>query len=189
MFACNGILFNHESPLRGETFVTRKISRAVARIAHGAQEILYLGNLDAQRDWGYAPDYVYAMWLMLQTSQPDDFVIATGEAHTVREFVVYAFACIGTTILWQGSGLDEKGIDANTGNVLIAIDPLYKRPTEVDLLIGNATKAHKILGWKPTVSFHELITIMVNYDLLLAERSQHNSVQAHSVPTKDYHGT
>lgn len=165
IFACNGILFNHESPLRGETFVTRKITRAVAHIYYGLQEKLYLGNLDAQRDWGYAPDYVYAMWLMLQQDTPDDYVIATGVSHTVREFIECAFAEVGIIIEWRGNGVDEKGYDAATGKELVAIDPEYFRPTEVELLRGDPSKAHKKLGWQSSVEFAELVHIMMQHDL------------------------
>lgn len=172
MFACNGILFNHESPIRGETFVTRKITRAAARIKLEMQDILYLGNLDAKRDWGYAGDFVEAMWLMVQHHEPDDFVIATGENHSVREFVERSFKEVGITVIWQGEGRDEKGIDAETGRQLVAIDPRYFRPTEVDLLLGDATKAEEVLGWKPKVSFGELVRRMVVADLRDAEKEQ-----------------
>lgn len=172
IFACNGILFNHESPHRGETFVTRKITRAVARIAYGLQNTVYLGNLDAQRDWGYAPDYVYAMWLMLQQEHAQDFVIATGESHSVREFVECAFACIHKKIIWMGEGSNEKGIDATTGDILVAVDPKYFRPTEVELLIGDATKARALLGWQPTISFHELVQLMVEHDMRLVNTAR-----------------
>lgn len=165
IFACNGILFNHESPLRGETFVTRKITLAVAAIKNGRQDCLYLGNLDAKRDWGFAGDYVEAMWLILQQKKPDDFVIATGETRTVREFVECAFKEAGIQIEWQGSGLDEKGIDASTGNVIVAVDPRFFRPTEVELLLGNPTKAKEKLGWKPKTSFYQLVETMVKQDL------------------------
>jgi len=165
IFACNGILFNHESPRRGETFVTRKITMAVANIVKGKQNKLYLGNLDAKRDWGFAGDFVEAMWLMLQQDSPDDYVIATGETHSVREFCEKAFKYAGYDIKWKGSGINEKGIDSKTGRVLIEVDPRYFRPTEVDLLIGDPTKAKKKLGWKPKVSFEELIEIMVKSDL------------------------
>ena len=164
IFACNGILFNHESPLRGETFVTRKITRAVARIAHGLQECLVLGNLDAVRDWGYAPDYVRAMWLMLQHEVADDFVIATGQAHTVREFIEAAFAHVAIALEWSGAGMHEVGKDRDAGTILVRIDPRYFRPTEVDMLCGDATKAQSVLGWQPTVTFHELVKIMVDAD-------------------------
>jgi len=165
MFACNGILFNHESPRRGETFVTKKITQAVARIHQGRQNELRLGNMDAKRDWGHARDYVNAMWLMLQQEKPQDFVIATGETHTVREFVELAFAEVGITIEWQGSGVNEQGIDAKTGRVLVKVDPKYFRPAEVELLLGDPTKAETELGWKRSVSFHELVAGMVKYDL------------------------
>lgn len=164
IFACNGILFNHESPRRGETFVTRKITMAAARIRAGLQDKLYLGNLDAKRDWGYAPEYVEGMWLMLQHHTPEDFVLATGETHTVREFATLAFAELGINIEWKGKGANEKGIDSSTGRVVVEVDPNYYRPTEVDLLVGDATKAKKILGWEPKVSFDELVRIMVNAD-------------------------
>jgi len=170
IFACNGILFNHESPLRGETFVTRKISRGVARIKLGLQDMLFLGNLNAKRDWGYAGDYVAAMWLMLQQTQPDDFVIATGETHSVREFVELAFKNVGIAILWQGEGVNEQGINAADGEVLVKIDPRYFRPTEVDLLWGDAGKAKQKLGWQPNVTFAELVTMMVDNDLEQANR-------------------
>lgn len=165
MFACNGILFNHESPRRGETFVTKKITKAVARIAQGKQEILTLGNLDAKRDWGYAKDYVECMWLMLQQDQPDDYVIASGETYTVRQFAEMAFAEVDIKLRWEGSGINEKGMDAATGKVRVAIDPKYFRPAEVDLLWGNPAKAQKKLGWKSKTSIRELVRIMVQYDL------------------------
>jgi GDPmannose 4,6-dehydratase len=165
MFACNGILFNHESPRRGETFVTRKISMAVARIAKGKQQCLYLGNLDSMRDWGHAKDYVEAMWLMLQQDKPQDFVIATGETHTVREFVEKAFKVAGTDIVWEGEGVDEVGIDSNSGKVIVRIDPKYYRPTEVDLLLGNPSKAKSELNWTHKVSFDSLIKEMVLSDM------------------------
>jgi GDPmannose 4,6-dehydratase len=175
LFACNGILFNHESPRRGETFVTRKITRALARILKGQQERLYLGNLDAKRDWGYAKDYVEGMWMMMQHSQADDFVLATGETHTVREFVEQAFQSVGLELNWQGEGESEQGLEARTGRILIEIDPRYYRPTEVDLLLGDATKANQILGWKPRISFAELVELMVGADLqaLGLEPSEH----------------
>jgi GDPmannose 4,6-dehydratase len=167
MFACTGILFNHESPIRGETFVTRKITRNVARIACGMDGTLYLGNLDAKRDWGYAKEYVEAMWMILQYDEPQDWVIATGETHTVREFVECAFKRIGIDIEWHGSGIDEKGYNAKTGQVLVAIDKRYFRPAEVDLLIGDPTKARTLLGWEPKVTFKELVEIMVDADIAL----------------------
>jgi len=165
MFACNGILFNHESPLRGIEFVTRKITSGVARIKKGLQYFIELGNLDAKRDWGFAGDYVEAMWLMLQQQSPDDYVIATGETHAVREFVELAFKEVGIDIEWEGKGLDEKGIDKKTGKVLVKVNPEYFRPAEVELLIGDATKAHKILGWQPKVNFKDLVEIMVKADI------------------------
>jgi GDPmannose 4,6-dehydratase len=164
IFACNGILFNHESPRRGETFVTRKITRAVSRVKYGLQGALYLGNLDAKRDWGHAQDYVKAMWLMLQHDHPDDYVIATGQMHSVREFVERAFACVGITIAWRGSGVDEVGYDQETGTILVRVDPRYFRPAEVDQLVGDASKARKELGWCPTTSFDELVRLMVETD-------------------------
>ena len=171
MFCVNGILFNHESERRGETFVTRKITLAAARIARGYQERLYLGNLDALRDWGYAKDYVECMWLMLQHPTPEDFVIATGEMHSVREFVTKAFAEAGINIRWEGKGIDEKGIDVATGKVLVEVDPKYFRPAEVEQLLGDPTKAKILLGWNPTkTSFDELIKKMVHYDLEYVEK-------------------
>jgi GDPmannose 4,6-dehydratase len=172
LFACNGILFNHESPRRGETFVTRKITRAAARIKLGLQPSLYLGNLDAKRDWGFAGDYVELMWLMLQQTEPDDYVVATGETHSVREFAEKAFAHLGMQLEWRGTGEHEKGIDAKTGNTVIEIDPKYFRPAEVDLLLGDANKAKTKLGWKPKVTFEELVKMMAEADMLLAEREQ-----------------
>ncbi len=165
LFACNGILFNHESPFRGETFVTRKITRAVARIHLGIEKALYLGNLDAKRDWGHAKDYVKAMWLMLQQEQPDDFVIGTGNTRSVREFVERAFKEIGITIAWRGKGLDEVGYDAATGRALVFVDPKYFRPAEVDLLIANPAKAKRELGWEPKISFDELVKEMIAHEL------------------------
>ena len=171
MFCVNGILFNHESERRGETFVTRKITLAAARIARGYQERLYLGNLDALRDWGYAKDYVECMWLMLQHPTPEDFVIATGEMHSVREFVSKAFAEAGINIRWEGKSIDEKGIDVATGKVLVEVDPKYFRPAEVEQLLGDPTKAKTLLGWNPTkTSFDELIKKMVRYDLEYVEK-------------------
>ena len=163
--ASNGILFNHESPIRGETFVTRKITRAVAAIHLGLQETLYLGNLDAKRDWGHARDYVEGMWRILQQDKPDDYVLATGENHSVREFVELAFARIGRTLEWRGAGLEEAGVDAGTGDVLVKIDPRYFRPTEVDSLLGDAKKAHDRLGWRHQTSFDQLVAEMVDTDL------------------------
>jgi len=170
LFACNGILFNHESPRRGETFVTRKITRAAARIKLGLQECLYLGNLEAKRDWGFAGDYVQAMWQMLQQESPEDYVIATGETHSVREFAELVFSRLDMSLVWQGSGVDEKGIDRHSGKVLIEIDPRYFRPAEVDLLLGDAAKARRELGWQPKTSFKELVEMMTDADLRLAQR-------------------
>ncbi len=167
IFAVNGILFNHESPRRGETFVTRKITRAVGRIKHGLQDRLYLGNLHATRDWGFAGDYVRAMWLMLQAAEPDDYVVATGETHTVREFCELAFSHAGMPLTWDGTGVSEKGVDPN-GQVRVEIDPYYFRPTEVDLLLGDSQRAREELGWKPTVDFHALVDMMVDSDVALA---------------------
>ncbi|RII27574.1 MAG: GDP-mannose 4,6-dehydratase [Geobacter sp.] len=172
LFACNGILFNHESPRRGETFVTRKITRAAGRIKVGLQDRLYLGNLDAKRDWGFAGDYVEAMWLMLQQPEPDDYVVATGETWSVREFAERVFARLDMPLEWQGHGVQEKGIDARTGRVLIEIDPRYFRPAEVDLLLGDPTKAKTRLGWEPKVGFDALVNMMVDEDLALAERDK-----------------
>ncbi len=172
MFASNGILFNHESAMRGETFVTRKITRAVARIKLGLQKTVYLGNLNAKRDWGHARDYVEAMWLILQHHEPDDFVIATGENHSVREFVELAFKEVGITVEWRGEGIEEKGIDAETGQILVAVDPYYFRPTEVHELLGDATKARELLGWTPRIGFRELVKRMVVADLREAQREQ-----------------
>ena len=166
MYAVNGILFNHESERRGETFVTRKISLAAARIANGLQDKLYLGNLNALRDWGYARDYVECMWLMLQQDSPEDYVIATGEYHTVREFTTLAFARAGINLEWSGEGLDEKGIDTATGNILVEVDPKYFRPAEVEQLLGDPTKAKEQLGWNPRqTSFERLVEIMVDHDM------------------------
>ena len=166
IFACNGILFNHESPRRGETFVTKKITKAVAAIHKGKQETLQLGNLDAKRDWGYAKEYVEAMWLMMQQGRPDDYVIATGYTSSVREFVEIAFAEAGCTIEWQGKGTEEKGYDKDTGRLLVAVNPKYYRPTEVDLLCGNPSKANKLLGWQARTTLKELCAKMVQYDLI-----------------------
>ena len=168
--ASNGILFNHESPMRGETFVTRKITRAVARIAAGSQSALYLGNLDAKRDWGHAKDYVEGMWMIVQNDQPGDYVLATGETHAVREFVELAFAEVGKDIAWKGSGVEEVGYDTQTGRELVCIDPRYFRPTEVDLLHGDPTKARNDLGWRHKVGFQDLVKEMVATDIALLER-------------------
>ncbi|AIB16733.1 GDP-mannose 4,6-dehydratase (plasmid) [Azospirillum argentinense] len=173
MHASNGILFNHEGPTRGETFITRKITRAVAAIDHGLQSKLYLGNLDARRDWGHARDYVEGMWLMLQQEKPDDYVLATGETHPVREFVELAFAHTGRTIVWEGQGVDEKGLDSRTGAVLVEVDPRYFRPTEVDLLLGDPSKARARLGWHHRTSFLDLVREMMESDLQRIQRGPH----------------
>ncbi|MGE0096338.1 MAG: GDP-mannose 4,6-dehydratase [Alphaproteobacteria bacterium] len=172
MHASNGVLFNHESPIRGETFVTRKITRAVAAIELGFQKRLYLGNIDAKRDWGHARDYVEGMWRILQQDVPDDYVLATGETHTVREFVERAFGCIGRRIEWSGKGADEKGRCARSGNVLVAVDPIYFRPTEVDLLLGDPAKARNKLGWEHKTSFEHLVAEMVEADLINLQRER-----------------
>jgi GDPmannose 4,6-dehydratase len=165
LFACSGILFNHESPLRGLEFVTRKITYALARIQHGLQDKMVLGNLNARRDWGYAPEFVEAIWLMLQQPQPDDYVVATGETHTIREFIESAFQCVGIDIDWTGKEVNEKGVDRKTGKVLIEVDPEFFRPAEVDLLLGKPQKAREVLGWKPRIKFSDLVQIMVEADL------------------------
>ncbi len=183
MYACNGTLFNHESPLRGETFVTRKITRAMARIKLGLQKNLFLGNLDAKRDWGHARDYVEMQWLMLQQDQPDDFVIATGAQFSVRQFVELSAKELGIAIEWRGSGVDEKGYDAS-GNCIVAVDPRYFRPTEVETLLGDPTKAREKLGWTPRVSFEELVAEMVREDLKAAERDE--LVKRHGFTAYDY---
>ena len=176
MYAVNGILFNHESERRGETFVTRKITLAVARIAAGLQDKLYLGNLNARRDWGYARDYVECMWLMLQQDTPDDFVIATGEYHSVREFTELAFRHAGIALRWEGSGIDEKGIDEANGRVLVEVDPKYFRPCEVEQLLGDPTKARTVLGWNPRkTTFEELVRIMTDHDMEMIRTRRHDS--------------
>ena len=184
MFACNGILFNHESPVRGETFVTRKITRALARIKLGLLDCLYLGNLDAKRDWGHARDFVLAQWLMLQQDKPEDYVIATGEQHSVRDFVNAASQELGITLRWEGAGKDEKGYAAN-GKLMVAVDARYFRPTEVDSLLGDATKARTQLGWTPKIRFKELVQEMVREDLKAAERDE--LVKRHGFSAYDYH--
>ncbi len=172
IYACNGILFNHESPIRGETFVTRKITRALARIKIGLQDILYIGNLDARRDWGHARDYVKMQWLMLQQDEPEDYVIASGEHYSVREFIEAAARQLGIRVGWKGRGIDEKGINEETGQIIIAVDSRYFRPTEVDDLLGDASKARQKLGWKPRISFKELVAEMVEADLKEAQKDQ-----------------
>jgi GDPmannose 4,6-dehydratase len=181
MFACNGILFNHESPLRGETFVTRKITRAAAKISLGLQSKLYLGNLDAQRDWGHAKDYVEGMWLMLQQEEADDFVLATGVTYSVRHFCDLAFARAGITLKWEGEGVNEKGLDAANNRVLIEVDPRYFRPTEVELLIGNPAKAKAKLGWSHTYSLEQLVNEMVDSDITLFKRDRYLMDGGHNV--------
>lgn len=171
MFACNGILFNHESPRRGENFVTRKITRTVAKIHLKQQEVLELGNLDSKRDWGHARDYVEAMWMMLQLEKPEDFVIATGETRKVREFVEESFKYIGKEIEWRGEGVAEVGVEKGTDVVRVRVNPKFFRPTEVDLLLGDASKAKRILGWTPRVNFHELVKDMMEADIALMERN------------------
>ena len=170
LFACNGILFNHESPLRGETFVSRKITRALTRIQVGLQQTLHLGNLDSRRDWGHARDYVRAQWLMLQQDEPEDFVIATGKQYSVRDFVVAAASLLGMKIEWEGDGVDEVGVDAATGRQLVRVDPRYFRPTEVETLLGDPSKARQKLGWTAEIEFGELVSEMVTEDLETAKR-------------------
>jgi GDPmannose 4,6-dehydratase len=184
MYACNGILFNHESPVRGETFVTRKITRALARIKLGLQDCLYLGNLEARRDWGHAKDYVEMQWLMLQQEKPEDFVIATGVQYSVRDFINAAANELGIRIRWEGGGVDEKGYDAS-GKCIVAVDPRYFRPTEVETLLGDPTKAREKLGWVPRISFNELVTEMVREDLKTAERDE--LIKKHGYKAMDYH--
>ena len=185
MHASNGILFNHESPVRGETFVTRKITRALARIKEDLQDKLFIGNLDSLRDWGHARDFVEAMWLILQQDEPDDYVIATGEQHSVREFIEAAAGELAMDIEWQGRGVDEVGIDRNTGNQIIAVDPRYFRPTEVDALLGDPSKAKKQLGWEARILFVELVKEMVAADLEAAKRDA--LVQRAGYQTFDHH--
>ena len=184
MYACNGILFNHESPIRGETFVTRKITRALARIKLGLQDCLFLGNMDARRDWGHAKDYVEMQWLMLQQDHPEDFVIATGVQYSVRDFVDAAAKELGMAIRWEGRGIDEKGFDAH-GKCIVAVDPRYFRPTEVETLLGDAGKARQKLGWTPKITFDELVAEMVREDLKAAERDE--LVKKHGYKAMDYH--
>ncbi|MDX9741449.1 MAG: GDP-mannose 4,6-dehydratase [Gammaproteobacteria bacterium] len=184
MYACNGILFNHESPLRGETFVTRKITRALARIKLGLQDCLWLGNLDARRDWGHARDYVEMQWMMLQQQEPEDFVIATGVQYSVRDFVAAAARELGMELRWEGQGVEERGYDAS-GRCLVAVDPRYFRPTEVESLLGDASRAHAKLGWKPRITFEELVAEMVREDLKTAERDE--LVKRHGYQAMDYH--
>lgn len=185
MYACNGILFNHESPLRGETFVTRKITRAVAKIHLGLQKKIYLGNLDAKRDWGHARDYVKGMWAMLQQEVADDFVLATGETHSIRTFVDMAFNHVGIEVEWKGQGVDEKGINKANGDVLVEVDPRYFRPTEVELLVGDPSKAHKELGWKHEIGLAELVSEMVTEDIALFKRDKYLMDGGHAVVNQD----
>jgi GDPmannose 4,6-dehydratase len=185
IYACNGILFNHESPIRGETFVTRKITRALARIKLNLQDCLYLGNMDSLRDWGHAKDYVEMQWLMLQQEQPEDFVIATGVQYSVRDFVNIAAKELGINVRWEGKGVDEKGFDNATGKCIVQVDPRYFRPTEVETLLGDPTKAHKKLGWSPKITFHELVSEMVREDLKSAQRDE--LVKKHGFAAFDYH--
>jgi len=185
IYACNGILFNHESPIRGETFVTRKITRALARIKLDLQDCLYLGNLDSLRDWGHAKDYVEMQWLMLQQDQPDDFVIATGVQYSVRDFVNAAAKELGISVRWEGAGIDEKGYDAATGKCVVQVDPRYFRPTEVETLLGDPSKAKQKLGWSPKITFDELVAEMVREDLKSAQRDE--LIKEHGYQAMDYH--
>lgn len=184
MYACNGILFNHESPIRGETFVTRKITRALARISLGMQEIVYLGNMNAKRDWGHAKDYVEMQWLMLQQDEPDDFCIATGVQFSVRDFVNFAWGHLGKTIRWEGVGINEKGYDSETGNLIIAVDKRYFRPTEVETLIGDPSKAKEKLGWEPKITLKEMVHEMMENDISIAKRD--SLVKEHGFRAPDY---
>jgi len=185
MYACNGILFNHESPIRGETFVTRKITRAMARISLGLQDCVYLGNMNALRDWGHAKDYVEMQWLMLQQDKPDDFCIATGVQYSVRDFCNAAYAHLDKTIRWEGEGVDEKGYDTETGQCIVAVDPRYFRPTEVETLLGDPSKAKEKLGWTPKITFEEMVHEMMQHDLELAKRDA--LVKEHGFKAYDYH--
>ena len=184
MYACNGILFNHESPVRGETFVTRKITRALARISLGLQETLHLGNLDAMRDWGHAKDYVEMQWLMLQQDKPEDFVIATGVQYSVRDFVNFAWGHLGKNITWQGNGSEEKGYDKETGNLIVEVDPRYYRPAEVETLLGDPSKAKEKLGWEPKISLEEMVHEMMESDVNIAKRD--SLVKEHGFQTHDF---
>jgi len=184
MYACNGILFNHESPVRGETFVTRKITRALARISLGLQDTLYLGNMNALRDWGHAKDYVEVQWLMLQQDEPDDFCIATGVQYSVRDFVNFAWGHLGKTILWEGGGMDEKGYDSETGNLIVSVDPRYFRPTEVETLLGDPSKAKEKLGWEPKITLEEMVHEMMESDLNIAKRN--SLVKEHGFKAPDF---
>jgi GDPmannose 4,6-dehydratase len=185
LFACNGILFNHESPVRGETFLTRKVTRGLARIHAGLDQCLYLGNLDARRDWGHARDYARAQWMMLQQAEPEDFVIATGQQHTVREFVQLAASHLGYLLEWRGKGADEEGVDRHSGRILVRVDPRYFRPAEVDSLIGDSARARERLGWQPEITFESLVAEMVESDLALARRDAHMLVHGFKVYRHD----
>ncbi len=184
IYACNGILFNHESPIRGETFVTRKITRALARISLGLQDILYLGNLNAQRDWGHAKDYVEMMWLMLQQHEPEDFCIATGIQHSVRDFVNLAWRHLGKEIRWEGEGIEEKGYDSESGDLIVAVDPRYFRPTEVDALLGDASKAKEKLGWESKITLEEMVHEMMENDINIAKRD--SLIKKHGYKAPDF---
>ena len=184
IFACNGILFNHESPLRGETFVTRKITRALSRISLGLENRLFLGNLDAKRDWGHAKDYIEMQWLMLQQDKPEDYCIATGMQYSVREFVNLAWSYLGKSIRWEGEGLDEKGYDSKTNDLIVEVDPRYFRPAEVETLLGDPTKAKENLGWKPMITFEEMVHEMMENDLNLAKRD--SLVKEHGFRVSDF---
>ena len=185
IYACNGILFNHESPVRGETFVTRKITRALARISLGLQKTVYLGNLDAKRDWGHAKDYVKMQWLMLQQDEPDDFCIATGVQYSVRDFVNFAWGHLGRSIRWEGIGVDEKGYDSETGNLIVAVDARYFRPTEVETLLGDPSKAKEKLGWEPKITLEEMVHEMMQNDINIAKRD--SLVKKHGFKTMEFH--
>jgi GDPmannose 4,6-dehydratase len=185
MFACNGILFNHESPVRGETFVTRKVTRALARISLGLQDVLYLGNINALRDWGHAKDYVEMQWLMLQQDVPDDYCIATGVQYSVRDFVNLAWGCLGKKLRWEGEGMNEKGYDEETDQLIVAVDPRYFRPTEVETLLGDPTKAKEKLGWEPKITFEEMVYEMMESDVTLTRRD--SLVKSHGYKVFDYH--
>ncbi len=185
IYACNGILFNHESPLRGETFVTRKITRALARISQGLQDTVYLGNMDAKRDWGHAKDYVEMQWLMLQQDEPDDFCIATGVQYSVRDFVNFAWGHLGKTIRWEGEGINEKGYDSETCNLIVAVDPKYFRPTEVETLLGDPSKAKDKLGWEPKIDLEEMVHEMMENDINIAKRD--SLIKEHGFKTLDSH--
>jgi len=185
MYACNGILFNHESPVRGETFVTRKITRALARISIGLQEVLYLGNLNSKRDWGHAKDYVEAQWLMLQQEAPDDFCIATGIQYSVRDFVNFAYAYLGKKVCWEGEGINEKGFDSETNKLIVSVDPQYFRPTEVDNLLGDPKKVKDMLGWEPKITFEEMVEEMMENDINIAKRDA--LVKVHGFKVSNFH--